>query len=318
MAHPWLTMLVRWRKRFALVPKLEMSKLSWERPDGSRITALVNIRALRDHGGQIQGAINCFQDITARKAMEEELRRKTRDLDDFFENGAVGLHIVNREGIIVRANKAELDLLGYTPEEYIGRHIAEFHADAPVIGEILQRLSCGQGLYRYPARLRAKDGLIRHVLVTSNGRFENGKFINTRCFTTDVTDLHEAETARRESEERLAATYEAATVGISEINERGRLLRVNNALCKILGRSREELLNMTFLDYTHEDDKEQDAALYARQVSGDFDNYSIRKRTCRPDGTIVYLDVFSSSVRDMDGRSGMASASYRMLPKPSA
>jgi len=71
-----------------------------ERPDGSRLTALVNIRPLRDHAGRIQGAINCFQDITARKQMEEEVRRKSRDLEDFFENGAVGLHIVSGEGII--------------------------------------------------------------------------------------------------------------------------------------------------------------------------------------------------------------------------
>lgn len=141
------------------------------RPDGSRITALVNIRALRDHSGRIQGAINCFQDITGRKRVEEEVRRTTQDLEDFFENGAVGLHIVSSEGIIVRANKAELDMLGYRPEEYIGRHVAEFHADAPTIGDILQRLSCGERLDRYPARLRARDGSVKHVLITSNSRF---------------------------------------------------------------------------------------------------------------------------------------------------
>jgi PAS domain-containing protein len=47
-----------------------------ERPDGSRLTALVNIRPLRDHRGQIQGAINCFQDISDRKRIEEEIRQK--------------------------------------------------------------------------------------------------------------------------------------------------------------------------------------------------------------------------------------------------
>ena len=273
-----------------------------ERPDGSRITALVNIRALKDHRGRIQGAINCFQDITALKEMEEEVHRKSRDLEDFFENSAIGLHIVSGDGIIQRANKAELDLLGYAADEYVGRHIAEFHADAPVIGEILQRLSCGEKLDRYPARLTAKDGSIKHVLITSNSRFEGGKFINTRCFTTDVTDLHTAEMARRDSEERLAATYEAATVAIAEADETGRLLRVNDALCKILGRSRKQLLTMTLLDYTYESDRDEDAALFARQVRGEIDNYSIRKRAVRSDGAIRYLDVFSSSVRDAAGR----------------
>lgn len=272
-----------------------------ERPDGSRLVALVNIRPLKDHDGRIQGAINCLQEISAHKAIEEEVVRKNEDLEDFFENSAIGLHIVGGDGIIQRANKAELALLGYTAEEYVGRHIAEFHADAPVIGDILQKLSCGEKLDRYPARLRAKDGSLKHVLITSNSRFEAGKFISTRCFTTDVTELHEAEKARRDSEDRLAATYEAANIGIAEAGSAGRLLRVNDALCQMLGRSREELLNMTFLDYTHADDQEKDAALYARQISGELDTYVLRKRATKPDGSIVYLDIHSSSVRDTTG-----------------
>ncbi|MGY6156303.1 PAS domain-containing sensor histidine kinase [Paraburkholderia graminis] len=278
------------------------AEIVMERPDGSRIVALVNIRPLRDAHGRVEGAINCFQDITARRHMEDEFRRRTEDLEDFFENGAVALHIVNGDGIIVRANRAELELLGYPESEYVGRHIAEFHADDCVIREILQRLSSNQPLVRFPARLRAKDGSIRHVLVTSNGRFVDGRLLNTRCFTTDVTMLHAADSARRESEERLAATYEAATVAIVEADADGRLLRVNNAHCRILRRSRDELLNMRFTDYTHEEDRKKDAAMYARQVSGELAHYSIRKRATRSDGSIAYLDVFSSSVRDAQGR----------------
>ena len=277
------------------------AELVMERPDGSRIVVLVNIRPLRDHRGHIQGAINSFQDISAHKTVEEEARRKSKDLEDFFENSAIGLHIVSGEGIILRANKAELDLLGYAADEYIGRHVAEFHADAPVIGDILKKLSCDEKLDRYPARLLAKDGSIKHVRITSNSRIMDGKFVNTRCFTTDVTGLYEAEKARRESEERLAATYEAATVGIAEVDQEGRMIRVNDALCTILGRSSEELLRMSFLDYTHEDDREKDATRYAKQIRGELGSYTIRKRASKPDGTRVDLDVHSSSVRDEHG-----------------
>ncbi len=272
-----------------------------ERPDGTRLTALVNIRPLKDHRGQVQGAINCFQDISARKRIEEELQRKNTELEDFFENSAIGLHIVSADGTILRANKAELDLLGYAPDEYVGRHIAEFHVDAPIIGDILHRLSCGEKLDRCPARLRAKDGSIKHVLITSNSRLDDGKFVNTRCFTMDITSLHESELARRESEDRLAATYEAAPLGIAETDEAGRLLRVNDACCKILGRPREQLLGMTFVEYTHEADREEDFARYSQQMRGEISNYTIRKRTIRPDGSVVYLDVYSSSVRDAHG-----------------
>ena len=272
-----------------------------ERPDGSRFIALVNIRALRDHRGKVQGAINCFQDITAHKRTHEELSRKSQELEDFFENGAIGLHIVSGDGIILRANKAELDLLGYTAEEYVGRHIADFHADGPVIGEILHRLTCGEQLERFPARLRAKDGSIKHVLVTSNCRFEQGRMVNTRCFTLDVTNLRQAQNALLESESRLAATYEAATVGIAEADEQGRLLRVNDALCKMLGRSREQILATRFADLTHESDRDEDALSYAKQVRGEVDSYVVRKRAVKPNGEIVHLDVHSSSVRGPNG-----------------
>ncbi|WP_434591323.1 PAS domain S-box protein [Pseudomonas sp. R4-83] len=273
-----------------------------ERPDGSRFVALMNIRTLRDRRGEIQGAINCFQDVSMHHAMAEELRRQGSDLEDFFENSAVGLHIVSGEGIILRANKAELSLLGYSPNEYIGRHITDFHVDEPVIGDILNKLSSGDCLKSYPARLRAKDGTIKHVAITSNGRFEDGKFFNTRCFTVDVTRVHEAEVERQESDDRLAATYEAATIGIAEAGEDGRLLRVNDALCTMLGRSREQLLAMTFFDYTHPDSVEQDRELYARQVAGNLDNYVLRKRAMKLDGQPLYLDIHSSSVRAPDGR----------------
>jgi PAS domain S-box-containing protein len=224
-----------------------------ERPDGARVTALVNIRPLRDHRGRIQGAINCFQDITARKAAEADARRAAEDLEDFFENSAVGLHIVSSAGIILRANKAELDLLGYTAAEYVGRHIAEFHADTRSIGDILQRLSCGEKLDRYPARLRAKDGRIKHVLITSNSRFHDGRFVSTRCFTTDVSDLHAAQRRQQASEQRLAASdeqlrlrerhlrdvLEALPAAVYTTDADGRITFYNRAAVEMAGRTPE-------------------------------------------------------------------------------
>jgi PAS domain S-box-containing protein len=127
---------------------------------------------------------------------------------DFFENGAVGLHIVDGNGIILRANKAELVMMGYSAEEYIGRSITDFHADAPVIQDILTRLTKGEKLDRYPARLKTKGGDIRDVLITSSVLFDNGRFVNTRCFTVDITEVKAAQElveAEREKSERQQA-----------------------------------------------------------------------------------------------------------------
>jgi len=103
-----------------------------------------------------------------------------RDLSDFFENAAVALHWVGPDGTILRVNKAELELLGYAREEYVGRNIAEFHVDPPAIADILKRLKAGETLHNYEARLRCKDGSIRDVLITSNVQWRDGKFVHTR------------------------------------------------------------------------------------------------------------------------------------------
>ncbi len=109
------------------------------------------------------------------------------DIEDFFERAALSLHWVGPDGTILRANSYELESLGYSRDEYEGHHIAEFHADADVIEDILRRLTNGETLVDYPARMRAKDGSIRHVLINSNVRWDGESFVHTRCFTRDVT-----------------------------------------------------------------------------------------------------------------------------------
>jgi len=169
-----------------------------ERLDGARIPFLAYPTPLRDPGsGAALGAVNMLVDITERKRAEEELRRSRQDLEDFFEEAVVALHWVGKDGTILRANRAELGLLGYSADEYVGRHIAEFHADGAAIEDILARLKRGERLDKYEARLRAKDGSIRHVMISSNALFRDGQFVHTRCFTIDITDLKRAEEHQR-------------------------------------------------------------------------------------------------------------------------
>ena len=85
-----------------------------------------------------------------RMRAEDARRRAEQELADFFENATVGLHWVGPDGTILRANRAELEMLGYGREEYVGRHIAEFHADEAVICDILRRLAGRRGAARLP------------------------------------------------------------------------------------------------------------------------------------------------------------------------
>lgn len=166
--------------------------------DGTEIAIEDSAAPIRDRRGNLLGIVMVFRDVTEQRRAQKALRRSEQLLTDFFENAAVGLHWVGPDGTILRANQTELNLLGYSKDEYVGRHIAEFHADKHVIDDILQRLGCGECLQSYEARLRCKDGSVRSVLISSNVLWEDGKFVHTRCFTRDITDKKQVEVALRE------------------------------------------------------------------------------------------------------------------------
>jgi PAS domain S-box-containing protein len=127
--------------------------------------------------------------LVQRRLVEEELRRRELELRDFLENGLEPMHWVGPTGIITWANRAELEMLEYTRDEFVGHHVSEFHADQKAIADILARLTRGEELRNVPAVLRRKDGTTRHVLINSNVYWQDGKFVHTRCFTRDVTGL---------------------------------------------------------------------------------------------------------------------------------
>jgi PAS domain S-box-containing protein len=144
--------------------------------------------------------------LAERQRAQEALRASQLELMDFFENAAEGLHWVGPDGIILMANRAEMEMLGYTRDEYIGHHITEFHVDQDVIADILVRLKHNETIKDYEARLRHKDGSVRHVLIHSNSFFRDGEFVHSRCFTRDITDRKRLEGELRSQNEDLART----------------------------------------------------------------------------------------------------------------
>ncbi len=182
---------------------------------GDRVLGVVEFFTRRIHEpdtnllemmGTVAGSVGQFIE---RKTAEGELRASERELADFFENATVGLHWVGPDGTILRANRAELDMLGYSREEYVGRPVADFHADQDVICDILKRLKAGEKLEEYPARMVCKDGSLRDVLIDSSVMWRDGEFVHTRCFTRDVTERKRAEIALAESERRFRQLADA-------------------------------------------------------------------------------------------------------------
>jgi PAS domain S-box-containing protein len=190
--------------------------------------------------------------------LAEERSRVEWELADFFENATLGLHWVGPDGIILRANRAEFELLGYSREEYIGRNIAEFHTDESVIVDILRRLQAGEQLCEFEARLRCKDGSTRHVVISSNVLWRDGRFVHTRCFTRDVTEQRLADEALRDSEQRFARFMQHLP-GLAWVKDLdGRYVFANDAAVKAFRKPRTELLGKT------------DEEVFPREVAAQF------------------------------------------------
>jgi PAS domain S-box-containing protein len=153
------------------------------------------------------------------------LRRKQTELADVLENAVEGVQQVGPDERILWANKAMLQLLGYAHGEYVGHPLPEFYADRSCFQQYWQKLMRGEEIYDYPAELRCKDGSVKQVLIHSNGLWEMGKFVHTRCFVRDVTEQRRAEQALRESEaglrqakDRLESQVEQRTVALRRLS----------------------------------------------------------------------------------------------------
>ena len=183
--------------------------------------------AMQDESGKPLCYVGIKRDITERKRAEQALQQSEAELTDFFENAAIGLHWVGRDGVVLRVNQAELDMLGYTREEYVGHHIAEFHVDQNVIAEILRRLQAGEVLENYEARMRCKDGRTKYVRINSSVYRDAGMFVHTRCFTRDVTD-------RKRTEGRLALQYSVTRILAESLDVEESAVSILRAACENL------------------------------------------------------------------------------------
>ena len=263
-----------------------------------RETAIEDSAApIRDTAGKITGAVMVFHDVTNRRKAENAVRRSEKLLANFFDNAAVGLHWVGADGIILRANQTELNLLGYAEHEYVGHHIAEFHDDAEVIEGILRRLTAGRGVENAEARLRCKNGSLKEVLISSNALWEDGKFIHSRCFTRDITEHKRA----TEAQARLAAVVESSDDAIMSKTLEGIITTWNKGAERIFGYTESEIVGRSVTMLIPSGMAHEEENILSRLKRGErLEHYETRRQ--RKDGTIFDASLTVSPLRDPSGK----------------
>ena len=263
---------------------------------GAEIPIDESATPLLDEEGRVAGSVLVFRSVGARRRAEEALQTSERELSEFFEHASVGMHWVGPDGIVLRVNRAELHMLGYSREEYLGHHISEFHVDKHVIDDMLWRLRAGDELREVEARMWCKDGTIKHVVIDSNVHWENDNFIHTRCFVRDITDRTQIEEARA----RLAAIVESSQDAIIAKSLTGEILSWNAGAERLLGYRADEIVGKPVMLLVPADHQEEEAGIMSRLARGERIDELETLRVAK-DGRHIEVSLSISPIRGHAG-----------------
>jgi PAS domain S-box-containing protein len=174
--------------------------------------------------------------------------------------------------------------------------------DLPMAEANLQRVIAEKNRGSSEFRITRADGQVRH-LYAAMGVTLDGAGVATRLVgvNVDITNRKAAEEALRENEERFQRAFNDAPIGMALVSKEGRWLRVNNALCAILGYSREELVQTNFQTITHPEDLHVDLGLVRKVLEGKIPSYHMEKRYLHKQGHIIQALLHVSLVRDGQG-----------------
>jgi PAS domain S-box-containing protein len=235
--------------------------------------------------------------LDEQRQVERALRTSEKNLRSLLENAAEGIHWVDAKGGIVWANRADLELVGYAPEEYIGHHISEFHTDTQLIANILERLKNGETLRNQEARLRARDGSVRHVLINSNAIWDDEGFVHTQCFTRDITALKLAQ----EAQWVLGAIVESADDAIVSKTLDGIITSWNPGARRLFGYTADEVVGKSITLLVPDAYRDEEPLILEKLRRGErVDHYETKR--VRKDGTIIDISLTISPVRDQSGQ----------------
>ncbi|TXT67642.1 MAG: putative Sensory transduction histidine kinase [Promethearchaeota archaeon] len=104
------------------------------------------------------------------------------------------------------------------------------------------------------------------------------------------------------TQKKFRNTFEQAAVGIAHISPKGKILDLNQRFCDIIGYTKEEMLSKSLEDITHKEDLEEDTHSVSLMLNGEINTYSMEKRYIHKRGSIVWVNLTISLVKNTDGQ----------------
>jgi two-component system, chemotaxis family, CheB/CheR fusion protein len=261
---------------------------------------LARVTPYRTTENHIGGVVLTFVDITERKAAEDAVRDSEARFRAIVSQNAAGICGSDLEGQIIFANQKLCDLLGWTEAELIGKKFWEVTkgAGTSINQALFEQVKDSHAPFQVEKQLQRKDGSTIWANVSvSVIRDPHGEPHSAVAVIVDTSERRKTEEDLRASRQRLAAIFAQAAVGLSELSLEGRFLRVNDGLCRILGRSRESLLATDAPSITHPDDLPATRDALAKLLKTG-EAQSLDKRYIRGDGSLVWANSLFTRLDD--------------------
>jgi PAS domain S-box-containing protein len=265
--------------------------------DGHVMWVAVTVSAIRYTDSKSLCFLNFVQDMTNGILTASELRNRR-----LFESARDGIVILDASsGRIIDVNPALEELCEYSREYLLGQRLVDIglFPDAESCENVMGALQ-KQGSARYEQlTLRSKSGSPRDVELVGSAFQVDGRTA-IQCNIRDLGASRVSE-ALLESEERFRVTFDQVAVGIAQIAPDGRLVRINQKYCDIVGYTAEELLQHGLQAITHPDDLALDYRYIRRALCGEIKSYSIDKRYRRKNGTLFWVNVTNNLIAGPSG-----------------
>lgn len=281
-----------------------------QRKDGSHFAALVNITLISGENGAVVYRAMSVQDISESKAAQAALARSEALLRAVLQALPVGVWVTDAAGRIVHGNSAGKAIWGGA--RYIGvEHYGQFRGWWPGTGRrieahewaLAKAIAQGETTLEEVVNIEAFDGIFKTIansaipLLDKDGKVEGAIVVNE-----DITARVRAEEELRISKELFQTIVTSASLGLALSDPEGRLLLVNEALCRILGYADAELLEKPLLDLFHPTDRGGAARLMAGTLAGEICGYELEKRFVHHAGYPVWGLFAAALVRGDDGQ----------------